>query len=230
MKEKVKEGIVTDKKYTYVAMCDGNEKNVLLSEISKRNEENSLEKLQNGEVAILGAGGLGSNVAVMLARSSVGRIYILDFDEVEASNLNRQVYGIKHIGMKKTEALKNIIKEINPFVEVEVKNIKITQDNISEIIKNRKIIVEAFDNADTKAMVVNEILENHPDKIIISGSGMAGVEGINNIKTKKVFKNLYLCGDGYSDYEEYSGIMSPKVTICAAHQANTAIKIILEKM
>ena len=230
MEKNREKGGISDGKHTYTAMCDGREKTVELKEISRRNEENSLKKLQESEVVILGAGGLGSNVAVMLARSSVGRIHIVDFDKVEASNLNRQAYEIKHIGMQKTEAIKNIIEEINPFVKVEAENIKITQENISEVIKKEKIVVEAFDNADTKAMAVNTILEKHPEKTVISGSGMAGIGRSNDMKTRKVFENLYICGDGYSDFEEYSGIMAPRVMICAAHQANTAIKIILEKL
>lgn len=203
---------------------------IKIEEISKRNEKDSLEKLQSARVCILGAGGLGSNIAVMLARSCVGTIHIVDFDEVDISNLNRQYYFINDIGKKKTEAIKNIIENINPFVKVETENIKVTQENIGRILKGENIIVEAFDRAETKAMVVNEVLENHPEKIIISGSGMAGIGNGNDMKTRKVSEKLYICGDGYSDYEECRGIMSPRVNICAAHQANTAIRLILGEL
>lgn len=201
---------------------------VLLEGISKRNVSGSFEKLQSARVCILGAGGLGSNIASMLARSSVGNLHIVDFDEIEASNLNRQAYFIEDIGKKKTEALKNLIEKINPFVNVEIENIKVTSDNIGKIIENEKYIVEAFDNAEAKAMVVNEVLGNYPEKIVISGSGMAGLEDANNIKTKKIMNNFYICGDGYADYEEFNGIMSPRVMICAAHQANTLLRLILK--
>ena len=200
---------------------------ISIEEISKRNAENSLEKLQNARVCILGVGGLGSNIAEILARSSVGNLHIVDFDEVEASNLNRQAYFLEDIGKKKTEAIKNKIEKINPFVKVDIENIKVTQENIGRIIEKEKIVVEAFDDAKTKAMAVNEILENYSEKIVISGSGMAGLEDANSIKTKKLMKNLYICGDGYTDYEEFSGIMAPRVMICAAHQANAVLRIIL---
>ena len=200
----------------------------LLEGISRRNVSDSLEILQSARVCILGAGGLGSNIASMLARSSVGNLHIVDFDEVEASNLNRQAYFVEDIGKKKTEALKNLIERINPFVNVEIENIKVTSENIGKIIENEKYIVEAFDNASYKAMVVNEVLGNYDDKIVISGSGMAGLEDANNIKTEKIMKNLYVCGDGYTDYEEYNGIMAPRVMICAAHQANIVLRLILK--
>ncbi len=200
-----------------------------LEEISKRNIENSLEKLQKAKVCILGAGGLGSNIAEMLARSSVGYLHIVDFDLVEISNLNRQSYFLEDVGKIKVEALKNKIKKINPFVKVDIENTKITDNNIGRIIKDENIIVEAVDDAKTKAMIVNEILENHTTKYIISASGMAGLENSNNIKTKKINNNFYISGDGYTDFENYSGIMAPRVMICAGHQANIVLRIILEK-
>ncbi|WP_304205674.1 sulfur carrier protein ThiS adenylyltransferase ThiF [Peptostreptococcus russellii] len=202
---------------------------VSLEDLSKRNIEKSLEKLQKARVCILGAGGLGSNIAMMLARSSVGYLHIVDFDIVEASNLNRQAYFLDDIGKMKTEAIKNKIEKINPFVKVEIENIKVTERNVGKIIENENIIVEAFDDAKSKAMLVNEVLEKHSGKTIVSASGMAGLEDSNNIKTKRIMKNLYISGDGYTDFEEYSGIMAPRVMICAGHQANTVLRIILEK-
>ena len=195
-------------------------------DLFKRNVKDIAKKLKKAKVCILGLGGLGSNVAVLLARSGIGYLKLIDFDVVEASNLNRQQYRISHIGIKKTEAIKTIIKEINPFVEVKTLDIKVDRENILSIVGDVEIVVEAFDRAETKAMAIEELLING-DKILVSASGMAGLGSANEIITRKIRDNFYLVGDNYSDYEEYSGIMSTRVMICAAHQANIVLRIIL---
>lgn len=195
-------------------------------DLLKRNLKGISKKLKKTRVCILGLGGLGSNVAVLLARSGIGFLKLVDFDTVEASNLNRQQYRISHIGIKKTEAMKSIIKEINPFVETEVLDIKIDRKNIYSTVGDIEIVVEAFDRAETKAMLMEELLTN-TNKIVVSASGMAGLGSANEIVTRKIKDNFYLVGDNYSDYEEYLGIMSTRVMICAAHQANVVLRLIL---
>ena len=195
-------------------------------DLLKRNVKGISKKLKKTRVCILGLGGLGSNVAVLLARSGIGYLKLVDFDIVEASNLNRQQYRISHIGIKKTEAMKNIIREINPFVEVEILDIKVDRENIYSIVGDIEIVVEAFDRAETKAMILEELLTDK-NKIVVSASGMAGLGSANEIVTRKIKDNFYLVGDNYSDYEEYLGIMSTRVMICAAHQANVVLRLIL---
>ena len=195
-------------------------------DLLKRNVKGISEKLKEAKVCILGLGGLGSNVAVLLARSGIGYLKLVDFDIVEASNLNRQQYRISHIGIKKTEAMKSIIREINPFVEVDILDIKVDRENIYSIVGDSEIVVEAFDRAETKAMILEELLTDK-NKIVVSASGMAGLGSANEIVTRKIKDNFYLIGDNYSDYEEYSGIMSTRVMICAAHQANVVLRLIL---
>ena len=195
-------------------------------DLLKRNVKGTSEKLKEAKVCILGLGGLGSNVAVLLARSGIGYLKLVDFDTVEASNLNRQQYRISHIGIKKTEAMKSIIREINPFVETGVLDIKIDRKNIYSTVGDIEIVVEAFDRAETKAMLMEELLTN-TNKIVVSASGMAGLGSANEIVTRKIKDNFYLVGDNYSDYEEYLGIMSTRVMICAAHQANMVLRVIL---
>ena len=195
-------------------------------DLLKRNLKGIAKKLKKVEVCILGLGGLGSNVAVLLARAGIGSLKLVDFDRVEASNLNRQQYRISHIGLKKTEVMKTIIKEINPFVEVETLDIKVDRKNIYSIIGDIEIVVEAFDSAETKAMTIEELLAKK-NKIVVSASGMAGLGSANEIITRKIKDNFYLIGDNYSDYEEYSGIMSTRVMLCAAHQSNMVLRLIL---
>ena len=195
-------------------------------DLLKRNVKGIAKKLKKAKVCILGLGGLGSNVAVLLARAGIGYLKLVDFDVVEVSNLNRQQYRISHIGIKKTEAIKSIIKEINPFVEIEVLNKKVDRENILSVAGDVEIVVEAFDVAETKTMAIEELLTNG-NKILVSASGMAGLGSANEIITRKIRDNFYLIGDNYSDYEEYSGIMSTRVMLCAAHQANVVLRLIV---
>ena len=195
-------------------------------DLLKRNVKGIAKKLKKAKVCILGLGGLGSNVAVLLARAGIGYLKLVDFDVVEVSNLNRQQYRISHIGIKKTEAIRIIIKEINPFVEIDTLDIKVDRENILSVVEDIEIVVEAFDVAETKAMAIEELLTNG-NKIVISASGMAGLGSANEIITRKIRDNFYLIGDSYSDYEEYSGIMSTRVMLCAAHQANIVLRLIL---
>lgn len=195
-------------------------------DLFKRNVRGVSKKIKETKVCILGLGGLGSNVAVLLARAGIGSLKLIDFDVVEASNLNRQQYRISHIGIKKTEAIKSILKEINPFVKIDILDIKVDRENILSVVGDIEIIVEAFDVAETKAMAIEELLTNK-NKIVISASGMAGLGSANEVITRKIKENFYLIGDNYSDYEEYSGIMSTRVMLCAAHQANMVLRLIL---
>lgn len=185
------------------------------------------EKLKKATVAIAGLGGLGSNVAVSLARVGVGRLILVDFDVVEPSNLNRQQYFIKHIGMKKTEALRKLLEDINPFIKVETKDEYIDKTNIEEIFKDAEIIVEAFDNPSCKAELVTTILTMMKEKYIVAASGMAGYFSNNTITTKKMGEKFYLIGDDLSEAKVGCGLMAPRVAIAANHQANTVMRIIL---
>lgn len=185
------------------------------------------DKLEKSRVAVAGLGGLGSHIAVMLARSCVGTLHLIDFDNVDISNLNRQEYYVQHIGRPKTECLKEKLLEINPFINIITDNVRVTEDNLEELFRDEIIVCEAFDEAEQKAMLVNGILEKLPEIKVISGSGMAGYGDSNTITTKKMFRNLYVCGDGETDSGRGVGLMAPRVSICAGHEANKAIQLIL---
>lgn len=198
------------------------------AEIFARNPKGTAEILRNARVCILGAGGLGSNVAIMLSRAGVGEFFIIDFDIVEASNLNRQHYFLKHLGSPKIEALKEQILQINPFANVEILNEKITSENVREILRDEKIICECFDGAENKAMIANLSAE-YRDKNFVCASGMAGLGGANSIQTRKFGANLYLCGDSTSGAGLENGLISARVTLCAAHQANAVVNLVLNR-
>lgn len=185
------------------------------------------EKISNARVAIAGLGGLGSNVAVMLARAGVGHLMLVDFDRVDLTNLNRQAYTVKHLGRKKTEALADILKEINPYITLEIRDCYVEKNNVADLFGTYSIVCEAFDKAENKAMLVNSILEEQKDTIVVSGSGMAGYGSGNKITTRKIMKRLYLCGDGETELTQETCLMASRVTICAAHQANMIIRLLL---
>ena len=191
------------------------------------NKENFLNA--SVSVAVCGLGGLGSNVAVMLARAGVGKLHLMDFDKVEMSNLNRQYFAMEHVGMLKADALKEIIAGIAPNCHVTAQSIKITEENIKELLKNDYIICEAFDEANQKAMLVNSVLTDFPDKYLVSASGMAGTGSSNDIKTRRVADRFFLCGDEVSDMDDNPLMISSRVMLCAAHEANMIIRILAGK-
>ncbi|HZG70185.1 MAG TPA: sulfur carrier protein ThiS adenylyltransferase ThiF [Chondromyces sp.] len=185
------------------------------------------KKVKKGRVAIAGLGGLGSNIAIMLARIGVGELLLVDFDIVEPSNLNRQSYYVRHLGLPKTMALKEQIEEINPFITISTKTVKITEDNVKELFTGYDIICEAFDKPDQKSMLVNAALEQLPEVKVVSGSGMAGYDSSNLIKTTRPMKRLYVCGDLENEAKVGRGLMAPRVQICAGHQANMILRLLL---
>lgn len=188
------------------------------------------EKVKAAKVAVAGLGGLGSNIAVMLARLGVGHLLLLDFDVVEPSNLNRQSYYIRHLGMEKTAAMAEQIREINPFIEVTTKTVRITEENAVELLKDWDIICEAFDNPQAKAELINTVLDKLPEKPIVSGNGMAGYDSANTIVSQNPMGKLYVCGDGKTAAKVGQGLMAPRVSICAGHQANLILQLILGKV
>lgn len=187
------------------------------------------EKVKKCTVGIAGLGGLGSNVAISLARIGIGKLIIVDFDVVEPSNLNRQQYFIKHIGMKKIDALEEIIGNLNPFVTIEKRNMFLDESNIEEVFKDADIIVEAFDNPRSKATLTNTVLRNMKSKPLVAASGMAGHFTGNSIVSEKIRENFYLIGDRENEAKPGCGLMAPRVAIAANQQANTVLRIILNE-
>lgn len=187
-------------------------------------------KLSDAHVAVAGLGGLGSNIAIMLARSGVGHLFLVDFDRVDTTNLNRQAYRIPHIGRKKTEALQDILREINPYLDIRTECIKVTPENALGLFGGYPIVCEAFDVPEQKAMLISAILSQCRDTIVVSGNGMAGYGDSNSIETKQIMKRLYVCGDRTTDVGDGTGLIAPRVAICAGHQANKVLQLILQEV
>ena len=181
--------------------------------------------LERAKVGVAGLGGLGSNVLSHLMRSGVTHFVAADFDVVSQSNLNRQFYFADQIGQKKTSALAENLRRINPDIELELHDCLLTEENIPEIFKNCDVVVEAFDKADAKTMLITT-----PSKTnipIVAASGLAGFGRSNDIRVRKVGSRLYLVGDLTSGISPELAPASPRVGIAASIQANTVIAILL---
>ncbi len=201
--------------------------NEIEAQLNVRHTPEVQRQIKKGRIGIAGAGGLGSHVAVALARIGIGKLVVADFDLVEPSNLNRQYYFIDQIGMPKVLALQETVKRINPGVDFRAVHEKITPANLKKYFSSLDIMVEAFDDADQKAMLISHFLREFPHVPIVAASGMAGFVPSNMIATRKVANNLYLCGDGVTDARPGQGLMAPRVGIAAHHQANAVLRLLL---
>ena len=194
--------------------------------LCERHGENVQKKFSAATVAICGLGGLGSSIAISLARAGIGKLILIDFDRVDITNLHRQQYKANQIGMVKTDALSDNLKEIAPYIDIESHIVRITDNNAVELLKDADIICEAFDDAECKAMLTNLVLETMPDKYLVAASGMAGMGSANTIQTRRVSKRFYLCGDERSDVQSEGSLVASRVMLCAAHQAHTVLRIL----
>lgn len=197
--------------------------------LSERHGEKIQKKFESATVAICGLGGLGSNIAFALARAGIGKLILIDFDSVDITNLHRQQYKANQIGMNKAEALKENLSEIAPYVITETHTVRITEDNAEALLEKADIICEAFDDAESKAMLVNLVLERMPEKYLVAASGMAGFGSANTIQTRRISKRFYICGDGTSDVQSEGSLVASRVMLCAAHQAHTVLRILTEQ-
>ena len=195
----------------------------------ERHGEDVQKKFSAATIALCGLGGLGSNIAISLARVGIGKLILIDFDKVDITNLHRQQYKANQIGMNKTDALSENLKEIAPYIGIESHTVRITEDNAVELLKDVDIICEAFDNAECKAMLTNLILETMPNKFLVAASGMAGFGSANSIRTRKITNRFYLCGDEESDVQSEGSLVASRVMLCAAHQAHTILRILAEQ-
>ena len=197
--------------------------------LSERHGEEMQNNFESATVAICGLGGLGSNIAFALARAGIGKLILIDFDSVDITNLHRQQYKASQIGMNKTDALRDNLLEIAPYVAIETHSVRISENNAEVLLEKADIICEAFDDAESKAMLVNLVLERMPEKYLVAASGMAGFGSANTIQTRRLSKRFYLCGDGTSDVQSEGSLVASRVMLCAAHQAHTVLRILTEQ-
>jgi len=184
--------------------------------------------LSGCSAGIAGVGGLGSNCAVALVRCGLGKLVIADSDAVDHSNLNRQYYFLDQVGMPKTEALRINLLRINPDLDLEIHPVRLHAGNIPSIFDRVDLLIEAFDAAEEKAMLIETALITWPDRPLIAGVGMAGYGNSEAIRSRRT-GNLYICGDESSEIEEEMPPLAPRVGMVASMQANIALEILLNR-
>ena len=203
------------------------EKTALQQALHKGLTAEQSQRLQTAKVAIVGLGGLGSNVALWLARLGVGQLLLYDFDKVELSNLNRQYYFLEDVGQYKATALLGHLKAVNPYGNYHSRVVQLTEDNLAELLSEAHIVCEALDKPEAKALLVNGVLESFPDKYLVSASGLAGFASSASMQVRQVTPHFYLCGDGISDMLQLP-LCGARVGLCAAQEALTIARIILQ--
>jgi len=194
------------------------------SELFSRNVPGSLEVLQRATVAVAGCGGLGSNAAVALVRSGVGRLILADFDRVAKSNLNRQHYFLEDVGKTKVTALAAHLRRINPGVNLTLHPVKLTPANIHQFFAAADILIEAFDRGESKIWLVESWSRQYPDRPVIVGSGLSGIGHTGELRVEKSGR-IFVCGDQKNGEER--GLSAARVGLVAHMQANTALALLI---
>lgn len=188
--------------------------------------QEEIEKLRECTIGIAGAGGIGSNCAVLLVRSGFSKLIVADFDEVAISNLNRQVYLPQHIGRLKVDCLKEICTSINSEVEVTKLPIKIDRSNI-DVFDKCDIVIEAFDDVSSKVMLFSELINT--SKFLVGVSGIAGIGNSDEIKIRKIKERCYIVGDENSGVSEKLKPYAPRVMVAVAKIVDLILSYVLSK-
>lgn len=183
--------------------------------------------IKNSSVGIMGLGGLGSMVAFALARVGVGHLLLVDYDVVEPTNLNRQNYFIDQVGMKKTEAMRDNLARVNPYLKIETRDLVLTEESIGTVFRDVEVLAECFDGAEMKAAALRCALTALKGKPFVGVSGVAGYGENNLIRTTMIRPGVYLIGDGVTAARPGRGLMAPRVGIAAHHQANQILRLLL---
>ena len=183
--------------------------------------------VKRARVGIAGLGGLGSPVAIALARIGVGTLVLVDFDVVEPSNLNRQQYFVDQLGMAKVDALSDTLRRAHPYASLEGHQLRLTPDNVPEVFAGCQVVVEAFDRADQKAMLVETVLCRLPEAWVVSASGLSGYGPATAIGCQRVGERLVVVGDLESEARPGVGLMAPRVGVAAHIQATAVLRILL---
>ena len=189
-----------------------------------------IEKLKQATVGIAGLGGLGSTVAVALARAGIGRLIIADFDHVQTDNLSRQQYFTDQIGRSKVDCMIENLSRINPQVHVKGHRKKLNASDVPVIFADCDVVAECFDNAEEKQMIVETVLTRMDKPIVVTVSGLAGYGKSNAIQTRRLSERLLLVGDSERGIDSEPVLLAPRVGVAACHQANAIVEVIIDEL
>lgn len=199
----------------------------LRAALAGRMGEDHVAALEAATIGVAGLGGLGSQIAIALARTGVGHLRLVDFDTVDLANLNRQAYDVADLGRRKTDALTERIARINPYLDVRATSVRVDPTNARELFAEAPVVCEAFDDPVAKAMLTETLLTTRDDVVVVGASGMAGHDRTDTIRTRRVGSRWWVCGDGTSDIGTGAPMVAPRVMACAGAQAMLAIRLVL---
>lgn len=184
-------------------------------------------KVKQAKVGIAGCGGLGSAVAIALARTGVGHLLLVDFDVVEPSNLNRQQFFVDQIGQLKVEALAENLRRMNPYITIETWALRLTRWNIPQIFAGCDVLAECFDDPAMKRDMALAVRQKMPETPLVTVSGIAGFGPANLVRSRRIFDNVFLVGDTETAARPGCGLLAPRVAVAAGHQANLVLRLLL---
>ncbi|HKO99786.1 MAG TPA: molybdopterin-synthase adenylyltransferase MoeB [Pyrinomonadaceae bacterium] len=187
-------------------------------------------KLKAASVLMIGTGGLGAPLGMYLAAAGVGRLGIVDFDVVDSSNLQRQiVHGTKDVGRRKVESARDRLADINPHIDLETHELRLTSDNALELIKDFDIVVDGTDNFPTRYLVNDACVLTGKPNVYASIFRFEGQASVFWAERGACYRCLYpeppppglvpSCAEG--------GVLGVLPGIMGAIQAAETIKIIL---
>ena len=188
------------------------------------------QKINDSTILIIGMGGLGSPTALYLAAAGVGHIVIADFDQVELSNLQRQIiHSTSDIGDDKVNSAKAKLLELNPNIKVTVANEIIHSDNLASLIKDVDVVLDGTDNFESRFEINKACVECH--KPLISAAVIRFEGQISVFKGYEVDQPCYQClyseeGNGRESCVE-NGVLAPVAGLVGTIQALQAIKVLL---
>jgi len=188
------------------------------------------QKINDSTILIIGMGGLGSPTALYLAAAGVGHIIIADFDQVELSNLQRQIiHSTSDIGDDKVNSAKTKLLELNPNITVTVANEIMHSDNLASLIKDVDIVLDGTDNFESRFEINKACVECH--KPLISAAVIRFEGQISVFKGYEVGQPCYQClyseqGNGRESCVE-NGVLAPVAGLVGTIQALQAIKVLL---
>jgi len=188
------------------------------------------QKINDSTILIIGMGGLGSPTALYLAATGVGHIVIADFDQVELSNLQRQIiHSTSDIGDDKVNSAKAKLLELNPNIKVTVANEIMHSDNLASLIKDVDVVLDGTDNFESRFEINKACVECH--KPLISAAVIRFEGQISVFKGYEVDQPCYQClyseqGNGRESCVE-NGVLAPVAGLVGTVQALQAIKVLL---
>lgn len=209
------------------ASTEGPSRAQLRAALAGRMGEAQVRLLEDATIGVAGLGGLGSQIALALARTGIGHLILVDFDVVDLANLNRQAYDIAYLGRPKSAALRDRIARINPYLDVRATQARLTPENAVPLFADASVVCEAFDDPVGKAMLTESLLLGRGDLAVVGASGMAGHERADTIVTRRVGRRWWVCGDETSDIGTGAPMVAPRVMACAGAQAILAIRLVL---